>query len=126
MNFGDEITYALRSAKKKRFNQLEEKRIKQEIELQSYLVNLIEQDKQRKFKQIEDEAIVNNLSEDELVNLHKEANKKCDNYLNELNDMFSQLDIRRKVSLIVGILKSSKYVLYIEYKFSLFNFNCNF
>lgn len=96
LNYGDEITYALRLAKKKRFNQLEEKRIKQEVELQTYLVNLIENDKQRKFKQLEDEAIVNNLTGDELVSLQSETSKKCDNYINELNDMFSQLDVRRK------------------------------
>lgn len=97
LNYGDEITYALRLAKKKRFNQLEEKRIKQEVELQSYLLNLVEQDKQRKFKQLEEEAIANSLSDDELISLQSEANKKCDSYINELNDMFSQLDIRRKV-----------------------------
>lgn len=97
LNYGDEITYALRLAKKKRFNQLEEKRIKQEVELQSYLVDLIEQDKQRKFKRIEEEAIAKSLSDNDLTALQSESDKKCDNYLSELSDMFSQLDIRRKV-----------------------------
>ena len=97
LNYGDEITYALRLAKKKRFNQLEEKRIKQEVELQSYLVDLIEQDKQRKFKRIEEESIANGLSDGDLAAMQSEASKKCDNYLSELDDMFSQLDMRRKV-----------------------------
>ena len=98
LNYGDEITYALRLAKKKRFNQLEEKRIKQEVELQSYLIDLIEQDKQRKFKRLEEDAIANNLSDSELAAMQSETSKKCDNYLSELDNMFSQLDIRRKVS----------------------------
>jgi len=43
--FGDDISAALRKAKRKRFLALEEKRINQEIELQTYLKNLILQDK---------------------------------------------------------------------------------
>lgn len=46
-NFGDDITSALRQAKRKRWNQLEEKRIQQEIELQSYLNRLIREDMER-------------------------------------------------------------------------------
>lgn len=37
LNFGDDITAQLRIARKKRWNVQEEKRIAQEIELQSYL-----------------------------------------------------------------------------------------
>ena len=47
LNFGDDISGALRKAKRKRFNAQEEKRIQQEIELQSYLNNLIIQDKEK-------------------------------------------------------------------------------
>ena len=47
LNFGDDITNALRVAKKRRWNKIEEKRIKQEIELQSYLNRLIKEDKER-------------------------------------------------------------------------------
>lgn len=47
LNFGDDITSALRKAKKKRFATLEEKRITQEVELQSYLNKLILQDKEK-------------------------------------------------------------------------------
>lgn len=36
-NFGDDITLQLRLARKKRWNVMEEKRIHQEIELQTYL-----------------------------------------------------------------------------------------
>ncbi|CAE1143773.1 STUB1 [Acanthosepion pharaonis] len=44
MNFGDDIASALRSAKKKRWNVLEEKRIQQEIALQTYLNKLINEE----------------------------------------------------------------------------------
>ena len=47
LNFGDDITTTLRIAKKKRWNEIEEKRIQQEIELQSYLNNLMDEEKQR-------------------------------------------------------------------------------
>merc|ERR1712062_32838 len=41
LNFGDDITIQLRIARKKRWNVQEEKRIQQEIELQTYLNRLI-------------------------------------------------------------------------------------
>ncbi|KAJ8319117.1 hypothetical protein KUTeg_004208 [Tegillarca granosa] len=71
--FGDDITSALRMAKKKRFNAIEEKRIQQEIELQSYLNKLIREDKAR-----QEECIKNN-SEDckeELSMVEEEVEKR--------------------------------------------------
>lgn len=47
LNFGDDIASQLRMARKKRWNILEEKRIAQEIELQSYLNRLIKEDMER-------------------------------------------------------------------------------
>lgn len=47
LNFGDDITSALRKAKRKRFLAHEERRIQEEIELQSYLNRLILEDKER-------------------------------------------------------------------------------
>lgn len=47
LNFGDDIASQLRMARKKRWNILEEKRIAQEIELQSYLNRLIREDMER-------------------------------------------------------------------------------
>ena len=46
-NYGDDITSALRHAKRKRWNQIEEKRIQQEIELQTYINELIKEDAER-------------------------------------------------------------------------------
>ena len=47
LNFGDEITGTLRIAKKRRWASIEEKRIAEEIELQTYLNRLITEDKER-------------------------------------------------------------------------------
>lgn len=47
-NFGDDIALQLRAARKKRWNIQEEKRICQEIELQSYINRLINEDMQNR------------------------------------------------------------------------------
>ncbi|RUS91015.1 hypothetical protein EGW08_001232 [Elysia chlorotica] len=47
LNFGDDITSALRVAKKQRWSMIEEKRIQQEIALQTYINRLIKEDKER-------------------------------------------------------------------------------
>lgn len=52
MNFGDDIAAQLRTARKKRFSLMEERRIAQEIELQTYLNKLIMDDKERQLKQL--------------------------------------------------------------------------
>lgn len=52
ISYGDEITMALRMARRERFRIEEEKRINQEIELQSYLNRLIDEDVERQKKAI--------------------------------------------------------------------------
>ncbi len=52
LNFGDDIAVQLRIARKKRWNQQEERRIHQEIELQTYLNRLILDDKERKVEEL--------------------------------------------------------------------------
>lgn len=47
LNFGDDIPSALRIAKKKRWNSIEDKRINQENELHAYLTKLILAEKER-------------------------------------------------------------------------------
>ena len=47
LNFGDDITSALRMAKKRRWNMIEEKRIQQEIKLQTYLNQLLSEEHKR-------------------------------------------------------------------------------
>jgi len=49
-NFGDEIQRLLRYAQKRRFSILEQKRIENEISLQTYLRSLIQSDKERRMQ----------------------------------------------------------------------------
>uniref|UniRef100_A0A3B3S2T1 RING-type E3 ubiquitin transferase n=1 Tax=Paramormyrops kingsleyae TaxID=1676925 RepID=A0A3B3S2T1_9TELE len=51
LNFGDDIPSALRIAKKKRWNSIEEKRISQENELHAYLTKLILAEKERELEE---------------------------------------------------------------------------
>lgn len=64
MNFGDDIASQLRTARKKRFSLMEERRIAQEIELHSYLSKLITDDKEAQINKIRQNAVKNdNLEE---------------------------------------------------------------
>ncbi|XP_052513589.1 E3 ubiquitin-protein ligase CHIP isoform X1 [Budorcas taxicolor] len=51
LNFGDDIPSALRIAKKKRWNSIEERRIHQENELHSYLTRLIVAERERELEE---------------------------------------------------------------------------
>lgn len=62
-NYGDEITRTIRNAKRRRWNYLEEKRIKQEIELQVYLNRLMLEDKQKQILKIKSNSQTAKLSE---------------------------------------------------------------
>ncbi|PFX19668.1 STIP1-likey and U box-containing protein 1 [Stylophora pistillata] len=87
LNFGDDIASTVRLAKKKRFSVAEERRISQEIELQSYLNNLILDDKKRQMK-----AAGKDPDEEELDKIELE----CDKRLSEVNSLFKEVDTRRK------------------------------
>lgn len=56
-NYGDEITRTIRNLKRKRWNFLEDKRIKQEIELQTYLNRLMLDDKQKQITKIRENTV---------------------------------------------------------------------
>nr|XP_022900388.1 E3 ubiquitin-protein ligase CHIP [Onthophagus taurus] len=89
LNYGDDIAALLRMARKKRFTIQEEKRIAQEIELQTYLNKLLVEDRDR---------LINNLKEDNSFteeNIH-EIEEKCDNYLTELNTLFAKVEEKRR------------------------------
>lgn len=97
LNFGDDIATQLRLAKKKRWNILEEKRIAQEIELQSYLNRLIREDRDRQIDVIKTEQ---NAKDGAAMEWHSEAIEKieeyCDNCIAELNSIFAKIDERRR------------------------------
>ncbi|ESO87455.1 hypothetical protein LOTGIDRAFT_127906 [Lottia gigantea] len=85
LNFGDDITGALRLAKKKRWNKLEDKRIQQEICLQSYINKLIREDAERFLPEdiyyLAWQAIFYFLTKKKIT---------------ELNRLFSEVDERRR------------------------------
>lgn len=88
LNFGDDIASQLRIAKKKRWTVQEDKRIGQEIELQSYLNRLILDDKEKEIAQLREIGI---RSQNEINRL----TEKYDQYQRDLNSMFDKLDERR-------------------------------
>lgn len=99
-NYGDEIAYQMRLARKKRWNCLEEKRIKEEIELQSYLNQLIQLDKEKVSEKLKDDIKNNIITDEEVINnLERSINTTFDDRIATVNDLFSQLDDRRKVCL---------------------------
>ncbi|KAL1488900.1 hypothetical protein ABEB36_014689 [Hypothenemus hampei] len=92
MNFGDDIACQLRAARKKRFSIQEEKRICQEIELQSYLHKLIKEDKERQINDLRLDEIDDRNRKERIM----EIEEKCDAYLSELNSLFQKVDDRRR------------------------------
>ena len=100
-NFGDEIACQLRLARKKRWNTIEEKRIREEIELQSYLNRLIQQDKERQIQELKNNSSNDSSSSSKFDDGRQSAKidsivRKSDSYADELNALFSQMDVRRK------------------------------
>ncbi|KAI6205756.1 hypothetical protein M3Y94_00828300 [Aphelenchoides besseyi] len=95
LTFGDEITSMLRQAKREKFRIEEEKRIGQEIELQSYLNELIDKDMDNQVNNLltdvgsthKDESVVEKIEEIKELGM---ARKK------DLNNMFAQIDDRRR------------------------------
>lgn len=93
LNFGDDIASQLRMARKKRWNLLEEKRISQEIELQSYLNRLIKEDMENRLAKLK---LDENLTEDAKKDAASEVEQQSENYTNELNGLFAKVDDRRR------------------------------
>lgn len=98
LNFGDEIAYQLRLARKKRFNVHEEKRIKEEIDLQTYLNTLIQMDKEQQLTKLKSEIQDSMTSEETTQELKRMIITTSEQRMADLNAMFSALDLRRKVS----------------------------
>ncbi|XP_055922154.1 E3 ubiquitin-protein ligase CHIP [Eupeodes corollae] len=92
-NFGDDITSQLRLARKKRWNVMEEKRICQEIELQSYLNRLIKEDMENRLAKLK---LVDDVNEDHLKEKQQEIEQECDDHITELNNIFAKIDDRRR------------------------------
>ena len=110
-NYGDEITRTIRNAKRRRWNYLEEKRIKQEVELQTYLSRLMIEDKQKQIAKIVkendqdevegatglsiDQEDLNKLNESD-KNIVKQIENDFQQRFDELNRLFNENDSRRR------------------------------
>jgi STIP1 homology and U-box containing protein 1 len=74
MNFGDDIASQVRVARKKRWQLQEEKRIAQEIELQSYLNRLINEDMERQMEKLKlDENVKPEAQEEESTKIEQQS-----------------------------------------------------
>uniref|UniRef100_A0A3Q3GEC0 E3 ubiquitin-protein ligase CHIP n=1 Tax=Labrus bergylta TaxID=56723 RepID=A0A3Q3GEC0_9LABR len=89
LNFGDDIPSALRIAKKKRWNNLEEKRINQESELHAYLTKLILAEKKRQVVHID-------VSDIGILFFLLSFCLLQDKFLSDMEELFSQVDEKRK------------------------------
>uniref|UniRef100_H2ZN14 E3 ubiquitin-protein ligase CHIP n=1 Tax=Ciona savignyi TaxID=51511 RepID=H2ZN14_CIOSA len=93
-NFGDDICALLRLAKRKKWEMLEKERVQQEIELQTYLNRLMLQDKERQGLSSPYSGNIHVLSLNSInfklaQNLQKTRRQ-------EVNDLFAQVDERRR------------------------------
>lgn len=91
LNVGDDIASQLRVARKRRWNSLEEKRITQEIELQTYLTGLIHEDRERKTDEIQKAAASHSEADGEVA----KTEQLCDQRIAELNALFTKVDDHR-------------------------------
>lgn len=100
LNYGDDITSVLRQARKRRFQVREEQRIAQDIELQTYLNQLIVDDAKRNLSALQEQETKDSdtdASSTEFAMRKEEIEEKRDTCLSRLNDLFAKVDERRRV-----------------------------
>ena len=98
-NYGDEIAYQMRLARKRRWNMIEEKRKNEEIELLDYLTALIIQDKNKQFEELTKD--VRSDDQDAIQAIDNELASNAKVRIDSLNDLFTQVDNRRKVNISI-------------------------
>ncbi|KAI4492766.1 hypothetical protein M0804_002557 [Polistes exclamans] len=104
LNYGDDITSVLRQARKRRFQLREEQRIAQDIELQTYLNQLLAEDAERKLATLSNQEIIKDgdnksgmdVSSSDLARRKEEIEEKRDICTARLNDLFAKVDDRRR------------------------------
>jgi len=89
--YDDTIPSKLRQARKKKWNQQEEKRIQQEIELQTHLNRLILEDRDRRLNALKEESE----SYEEVASEISQVEVEADKYVAEVNALFAKVDERR-------------------------------
>jgi len=89
--YDDTIASKLRLARKKKWNGQEEKRIQQEIELQTYINRLILEDRDRRMENLKGEQADYDQVSGEVAALEQEADKS----IADVNNIFAKVDDRR-------------------------------
>lgn len=89
--YDDTISSKLRLARRKKWNGQEEKRIQQEIELQTYINRLILEDRDRRMEKLKSEQEDYDQVSGEIASLEKEADK----HIADVNNIFAKVDDRR-------------------------------
>lgn len=109
-NYGDEITRTIRNAKRRRWNFIEESRVKQETELHKYLNRLMLDDKQKQMAKVKSAKVDGEervMSQGQHIQTDSDEAEKQKKLLNdieqeyqqrvdELNRLFAENDARRR------------------------------
>ncbi|KOC65134.1 E3 ubiquitin-protein ligase CHIP [Habropoda laboriosa] len=104
LNYGDDMTSVLRQARKRCFELREEQRIVQDIELQSYLNQLIAEDAEQSIAALKEQEAAKDAdskaegeaASSEFIRKKEEIEEKRDTYMTHLNDLFAKVDERRR------------------------------
>lgn len=104
LNYGDDMTSILRQARKRLFQLREEQRIAQDIELQSYLNQLIVEDAERSLAALKEQETTKETNgktegegmSNEFARKKEEIEEKRDTCMAQLNDLFAKVDERRR------------------------------
>lgn len=107
LNYGDDITNVLRQARRRRFQVREEQRISQDIELQTYLNQLIVDDAKRNLATLQEQETAKDSDVEtnsaEFAKRKKEIEEKRDTCISRLNDLFAKVDDRRRVCIYLTV-----------------------
>lgn len=90
--YDDTISSKLRVARKKRFALQEEKRVQEEIDLQTYLNRLILEDKDRRINKLREDSETYDAVSDDIAKVEEDSDKS----VAELNSLFAKVDDRRQ------------------------------
>lgn len=120
LNYGDDITSVLRQARKRRFQVREEQRIAQDIDLQTYLNQLIVDDAKRNLAALQEQETTKDSDTDanstEFARRKEEIEEKRDTCISRLNDLFAKVDERRRVCFLsISDIKTRVFVLIFFY-----------
>ncbi|PAA67901.1 hypothetical protein BOX15_Mlig008553g14 [Macrostomum lignano] len=102
LNFGDDIAAEVRRAKRSKFDQQERRRLAQEIELQTYLNDLIEADRRRRRAEVENSksaeagAAAGATADPQTASELAAIDQHCTDMTARLADLLATVDDRRR------------------------------